>query len=96
MFLSNALSNGKRRRRQARQTAVQKTSMSLRSGLRLQLLKPRANPACDPWRRYYRFIAALEAKLPIGRERGGLPLVFSWTDAFQPSQHRCEKCKLSY
>ncbi len=39
--------------------------------------------------RYYRLIAALEEKLPIGRERGGVPLVFSWTDAFQPSQHRC-------
>ena len=41
--------------------------------------------------RYYRLIAALEEKLPVGRDRGGVPLVFSWTDAFQPSQHRWDR-----
>jgi len=36
---------------------------------------------------YYRFLLALESKVPFGRERGGVGLVFSWNNAFQPAQH---------
>lgn len=35
---------------------------------------------------YYRFLTALEAALPVGKERGGIPLNFKWTDAFQPDR----------
>ena len=37
--------------------------------------------------RYYQFLIALESKLPFGRERAGINIVFSWDNAFQPSQH---------
>ena len=36
---------------------------------------------------YYRFLLALESKVPFGRERGGVCLVFSWNNAFHPAQH---------
>lgn len=36
--------------------------------------------------RYYMYLNALEKALPIGRERGGLALTFSWADAFQPRE----------
>ena len=69
---------------------TQAMSMSTASSWHAYILRPPQQKVLHPTAgRYYRFVAALEAKLPIGRERGGLPLVFSWTDAFQPSQHRC-------
>lgn len=34
--------------------------------------------------RYYGYLNALEAALPIGRERGGVQITFQWGDAFQP------------
>lgn len=33
-------------------------------------------------RRYYRFLTALEAALPVGAVRQGVPITWSWEDAF--------------
>ena len=35
-------------------------------------------------RRYYAFLSALEAALPVGKDRGGVQVAFGWGDAFQP------------
>ena len=35
-------------------------------------------------RRYYAFLSALETALPMGKDRGGVQMAFSWGDAFQP------------
>ncbi len=34
--------------------------------------------------RYYDFLSALETALPVGKDRGGVQMAFSWGDAFQP------------
>ena len=37
-------------------------------------------------RRYYAFLSALEAALPVGRDIGGVQMAFSWGDAFNPRE----------
>ena len=37
--------------------------------------------------RYYHFLTAMEAALPVGQDRRGVPVSFAWHDAFSGATH---------